>query len=149
MHGHGCMKQLYFSVSQINEFLFRWKSFPSCVQLGKQMVPTITLNTWSFLSNLLKGLVNLLRIRNNLNIENNKARSLCLRSANFSRMTKMNNLPPPPHTLSFFSVFVCCLSQAVDFQKKCISYYDSLKGSNNQCLSALRWETVSVFDSVG
>lgn len=30
-----------------------------------------------------------------------------------------------------------CLA-AVDFRKKCISYYDSLKGSNNQCLSALR-----------
>lgn len=30
-----------------------------------------------------------------------------------------------------------CLA-AIDFQKKCISYYDSLKGSNNQCLSALR-----------
>ena len=102
------------------------------------MVPAITLNTWSFLSNLLKGLVNLLRIGNNLNIENNKARSLFLPSANFSRMTKMNNLPPPPHTLPIFSVFVCCLSQAVDFQKKCISYFDSLKGSNNQCLSALR-----------
>ncbi|CAH3031439.1 unnamed protein product [Porites evermanni] len=30
-----------------------------------------------------------------------------------------------------------CLA-AVDFRKKCISYYDSLKGSNNQCLSVLR-----------
>ena len=55
--------------------------------------------------------------------------------------------PPPPTTPAhfvIFSVFFCCLSQAVDFRKKCISYYDSLKGSNNQCLSALRWETVSV-----
>lgn len=30
-----------------------------------------------------------------------------------------------------------CLA-AVDFNKNCISYYDSLKGSNPQCLSALR-----------
>jgi len=30
-----------------------------------------------------------------------------------------------------------CLA-AIDFNKKCISYYDSLKGSNPQCLSALR-----------
>ena len=72
------------------------------------MVPTITLNTCNFLSNLLKGFGNLQRFANNLNIENNKARSLCLPSANFSRMTTMNNplpsppLPPPPHTLSFF-----------------------------------------------
>ena len=62
------------------------------------MVPTITLNTCNFLSNLLKGFGNLQRFANNLNIENNKARSLCLPSANFSRMTTMNN----PHTLSFF-----------------------------------------------
>jgi len=30
-----------------------------------------------------------------------------------------------------------CLA-AIDFNQKCISYYDSLKGSNPQCLSALR-----------
>lgn len=28
--------------------------------------------------------------------------------------------------------------QAIDLNKKCISYYDSLKGSNPQCLTALR-----------
>lgn len=75
------------------------------------MVPTITLNTCNFLSNLLKGLGNLQRIGNDLIIENNKARSLCLPSANFSLMTTMHTPPtpsplaPPPHTLSFFQCF--------------------------------------------